>query len=141
MLLVSSLYDIDLNKCSNINLGMPHFDLTTKASQYQSHGKVKRLEHIINHSKELAVPALRLLYEHLEKDSKDVQRARSVANTLMVVDKNSDNNLKTDWILSKQRQYNLEKQKLNDELTKASAEVYASCMAVSEWRSIETQTL
>lgn len=108
-------------------VGMPHFDLATKAAQYKGHGKVARLIHIIRHSKELSVAALTLLYDHMEHDSKDIQRAKSVANVLSTLDKP----VKTDWILEKQRLYATEKENLLTLLSKATAEVLATKMAVS----------
>lgn len=103
-------------------------NLATKTAQYKSHGKIARLLHIIIHSNELSIPALRILYEYLENNSKDTHCARRVAHALSSIDKSSV--LNAEWITEKKRQTNNEKQKLHDELSKASAEVYASRMAV-----------
>lgn len=111
-------------------VGNLHIDLATKVNQYKGHAKISRLVHIIQCSKDLAIPALKLLYEHLQFNSKDVQRAKSVAATLASMDKTTE--LNTDWIIEKQRQCIAEKQKLADDLSKATAAVYATHMAVSK---------
>lgn len=111
--------------------GRPIVDIAEKTSKHQGQAKTARLLHIIRHSADLPQQALELLLNHLQTSgSRDTSKMRGTALGLANLDPDNEAaKHASEWIASRQRDTQLRKNHLIEELNQASAQVYSSSMA------------